>query len=118
MSDAHQAMVAVFEEVIICFIFNPGLVHDFLDILIVKIIWHQFYESVDEAFFENRALEFSDLEKVIKNTVPLSTTQREQIIAIREWANVRAVTATKKDDLTSYSTDDDILYSFLLFGTR
>ena len=59
-----------------------------------------------EAFFENRALEFSDLEKVIKMTVPLSTTQKEQIIAIREWANVRAVTATKKEDLTSYSTED------------
>ena len=59
-----------------------------------------------EAFFENRALEFSDLEKVIKTTVPLSTTQKEQIIAIREWANIRAVTATKKEDLSSYSTED------------
>ena len=59
-----------------------------------------------EAFFENRALEFSDLEKVIKTTVPLSTTQKEQIIAIREWANVRAVTATKKEDLKTYSTED------------
>ena len=60
-----------------------------------------------EAFFENRALEFSDLEKVIKTTVPLSTTQREQIIALREWANIRAVTATRKEDLTSYSTEKE-----------
>ena len=60
-----------------------------------------------EAFFENRPLEFSDLEKVISTTVPLSKTQREQIIAIREWANVRAVTATKKEDLSSYSTEDE-----------
>ena len=60
-----------------------------------------------EAFFENRALEFSDFEKIINTTVPLSRTQREQIIAIREWANVRAVTATKKEDLTSYSTEDE-----------
>ena len=59
-----------------------------------------------EAFFENRALDFSDLEKVIKTTVPLSKTQKEQIIALREWANVRAVTATKKEDLSSYSTED------------
>ena len=60
-----------------------------------------------EAFFENRALEFSDFEKIIKTTVPLSTTQREQIIALREWANIRAVTATKKEDLSSYSTEKE-----------
>ncbi len=60
-----------------------------------------------EAFFEQRPLEFSDLEKVIKTTVPLSTTQKEQIIALRDWANVRAVTATKKEDLTSYSTKEE-----------
>ena len=58
-----------------------------------------------EAFFEKRALEFKDLEKTIKNTVPLSTTQREQILALRAWANVRAVAATKKEDLTAYSND-------------
>lgn len=63
-----------------------------------------------EAFFENRALELRDLEKTIKNTVPLSTTQKEQILALRAWANVRAVAATKKEDLTLYkepSTPDD-----------
>ena len=58
-----------------------------------------------EAFFEKRALEFKDLEKTIKNIVPLSTTQREQILALRAWANVRAVAATKKEDLTAYSND-------------
>lgn len=55
-----------------------------------------------EAFFENRGLDFADLEKTIKNTVPLSTTQKEQILALRAWANVRAVAATKKDDLNEY----------------
>lgn len=55
-----------------------------------------------EAFFENRALTFNDLEKTIKNTVPLSTTQKEQILTLRAWANVRAVAATKKEDLTNY----------------
>lgn len=55
-----------------------------------------------EAFFENRALEFKDLEKTIRNTVPLSTTQKEQILSLREWANVRAVAATKTRDLTQY----------------
>ena len=61
-----------------------------------------------EAFFEKRALEFSDLEKTIKNTVPLSTTQREQILALRAWANVRAVAATKKEDLSAYTQDINI----------
>ena len=51
-----------------------------------------------EAFSEDRALRVIDLERVIKNTVPLSVTQREQIIKIREWANVRAVAATAKED--------------------
>lgn len=60
-----------------------------------------------EAFFENRALEFKDLEKTIKTTVPLSTTQKEQILALRQWANVRAVAATRKEELSSYSTENE-----------
>ncbi|WP_434291687.1 AAA family ATPase [Clostridium botulinum] len=55
-----------------------------------------------EAFSEDRALKVTDLERVIKNTVPLSVTQREQIIKIREWANVRAVAATAKEDRSEY----------------
>jgi ATP-dependent 26S proteasome regulatory subunit len=66
-----------------------------------------------EAFFENRALLVSDLKNVTSNMVPLSVTQKEQIKALRDWANVRAVAATSKDALTDYSTepvsnDDDI----------
>lgn len=59
-----------------------------------------------EAFFEQRPLEFKDFEKTIKNTVPLSTTQKEQILSLRSWANVRAVSATQKEDLESYKTKD------------
>lgn len=59
-----------------------------------------------EAFFENRALKFDDFAKSIKNTVPLSTTQKEQILALRAWANVRAVAATKKDSLSKYKNND------------
>lgn len=44
-----------------------------------------------EAFSEERGLHVSDLEKVIKNTVPLSVTQAEQIISIREWADRKSV---------------------------
>jgi AAA+ superfamily predicted ATPase len=58
-----------------------------------------------EAFFNKRALEFSDLENTIKNIVPLSVTQKEQILALRQWANIRAVAATKKDDMSTYSDD-------------
>ncbi len=56
-----------------------------------------------DAFFENRALEFSDFEKAIANTVPLSTTQKEQILSIREWANVRAVCASSKESVEKYT---------------
>ena len=67
-----------------------------------------------EAFFQKRPLEISDLENTIKNVVPLSVTQKEQILALRQWANIRAVTATKKDDMAQYvsnsvnNLEDDI----------
>ena len=60
-----------------------------------------------EAFFNKRPLEFSDLENTIKNVVPLSVTQKEQILSLRQWANIRAVAATKKDDMAEYSSDTD-----------
>jgi len=60
-----------------------------------------------EAFFNNRPLEFSDLENTLKNVVPLSVTQKEQILSLREWANIRAVAATRKDDMAQYSSSND-----------
>jgi ATP-dependent 26S proteasome regulatory subunit len=60
-----------------------------------------------EAFFNKRPLEFSDLENTLKNIVPLSVTQKEQIIALRQWANIRAVAATRKDDMAQYSSNID-----------
>ncbi len=59
-----------------------------------------------EAFSENRTLNEVDLFKVIKNTVPLSTTQSEQILAIREWANERAVAATAHDESYNYVPEE------------
>ena len=59
-----------------------------------------------DAFFENRALQFSDFEKAIANTVPLSQTQKEQILAIREWANVRAVCASSKERVQKYTSSE------------
>ncbi|MBD5403363.1 AAA family ATPase [bacterium] len=65
-----------------------------------------------EAFFNNRPLEFSDLTNTIKNIVPLSVTQKEQILSLRQWANIRAVAATRKDDLAEYDSksenDEDV----------
>jgi ATP-dependent 26S proteasome regulatory subunit len=55
-----------------------------------------------EAFYEDRSIAFGDFEKAISNTVPLSVTQAEQITSIREWANVRAVAATPKEDRAEY----------------
>lgn len=60
-----------------------------------------------EAFFNKRPLEFEDLTNTIKNLVPLSVTQKEQILALRQWANIRAVAATKKDDLAEYSSKEN-----------
>ena len=59
-----------------------------------------------EAFSEERNLEVKDLEKTIKNTVPLSITQKEQILAIRRWANIRAVAATAEEDRNEYSNEN------------
>lgn len=62
-----------------------------------------------EAFSENRALKESDLFKVIANTVPLSTTQAEQIMSIRSWANERAVAATAQDDMSGYTPQEETI---------
>jgi SpoVK/Ycf46/Vps4 family AAA+-type ATPase len=48
-----------------------------------------------DAYAESRALTVDDMERAIRNTVPLSTTQKEQITRLREWANVRAVSASR-----------------------
>ncbi len=66
-----------------------------------------------EAFFSDRDIQLSDLTEVITNTVPLSVTQREQIMALRNWANVRAVAASDKEALADYAVntsdgDEDI----------
>ena len=63
--------------------------------------------SLCDAFFENRPLKFEDLKKNISTTVPLSTTQREQILSLRAWANVRAVSAAKTSNLKQYTKEID-----------
>ena len=51
-----------------------------------------------EAFFAERGLRKEDVLKSIREIVALSVTQREQILALREWASKRAVLATARDD--------------------
>lgn len=58
-----------------------------------------------DAFFENRAVEGQDFERAIANTVPLSTTQKESILSLREWANVRALSASSKENIEQYNKD-------------
>jgi len=62
-------------------------------------------EGLFEAFCEKRAIQLADFDKAARNTVPLVVTQAEQVTAIREWANVRAVSATAEEDRQAYGGD-------------
>lgn len=62
-----------------------------------------------EAFSERRAVRMGDFERAVRETVPLSVTQAEEIRAIRAWASVRAVAATPRDrraEYTDFSSGD------------
>lgn len=63
-------------------------------------------DALFEAYAEERTVCFDDFARAIANTVPLSVTQAEQIRSIREWANVRAVTATPQEDREGYSKEN------------
>lgn len=58
-----------------------------------------------DAFSEKRKICLEDFCKAIANTVPLSVTQSEQIKALREWANVRAISATPAHQIESAAPD-------------
>ncbi|MDO5826255.1 MAG: AAA family ATPase [Methanosphaera sp.] len=60
-----------------------------------------------DAFAEDRSITMKDFENSIKNTVPLSVTQAEQIRNIREWADIRAVAATAQEDRKNYKNKKD-----------
>ncbi|MBE6493308.1 MAG: AAA family ATPase [Methanosphaera stadtmanae] len=61
-----------------------------------------------DAYAEERSIKMSDFENAIKNTIPLSVTQAEQITSIRKWADIRAVAATTQDDMKNYKTNTSI----------
>ena len=51
-----------------------------------------------DAFYADRGVTREDLIRSIQDTVPLSVTQQEQLIALRTWAEKRAVLATARED--------------------
>lgn len=51
-----------------------------------------------DAFSERRPLSRDDLVGAVMSIVPLSVTQAEHIIALREWAGTRAISATGGED--------------------
>lgn len=59
-----------------------------------------------EAFYADRGMRKEDIVKAIRETVPLSSTQREQIIELRAWAKERAVLATAIEDREQDVSDD------------
>lgn len=56
-----------------------------------------------DAFEARRPLTMEDLLTAVRNTVPLSVTQAEQIAATRQWAQTRAVAATAKAAREEYA---------------
>lgn len=94
---------------------NPDVIGDFqlndemLESLAIKCegfvgaeIEQLVIDALFEAFADDRSITLKDFERAIENTVPLSVTQAEHIRAIRDWANVRAVAATPKEDRENY----------------
>lgn len=71
-----------------------------------------------EAFYEERSVTLADFEKICKQFIPLSVTQAEQIKTIRDWANVRAVAATPKEDRAEYTESDEAVDSSDIITSR
>ena len=83
------------DEVITCL---ADLTEGFVGAEIEQVV----ISALFEAYSESRPIQLADFQKSIRNTVPLSVTQAEQIHGIREWANVRAVAATPKAHRSEY----------------
>lgn len=60
-----------------------------------------------EAYYQDRGLREDDIVKAIIETVPISTTQKEQILSLREWAKERAVLATAQEDRETSPDDSE-----------
>lgn len=62
--------------------------------------------SLYDAFYADRGLTREDLIRSIRDTVPLSVTQREQLTTLRTWAEKRAVLATAREDREANVLED------------
>lgn len=60
-----------------------------------------------DAYAENRDVVINDFFNGVRNTVPLSVTQREQIRHLREWASTRAIAATTPEETEIKQGADD-----------
>jgi ATP-dependent 26S proteasome regulatory subunit len=78
-----------------------GLTEGFVGAELESVVTGGLYE----AFFEDRAARPDDFVHAIAQTVPLSVTQAEQIRALRQWANARAVAATPAEDRADYAAE-------------
>lgn len=58
-----------------------------------------------DAYADRRSVTADDLVRSIRNTVPLSITQAEQISRIRDWASTRAVAATSESARGDYQAE-------------
>jgi ATP-dependent 26S proteasome regulatory subunit len=67
-------------------------------------IEHAVVAALFDAFADRRALVEEDLVRAVRNMVPLSVTQAEEIAAVRAWAANRAVAATATEDRSGYET--------------
>lgn len=70
---------------------------------------HIVVSALFEAFSNRRPVTEDDFMFAIEGTVPLNVTQAEQIRRIREWANLRAVSATSVEHKSSQETPSDIV---------
>ena len=80
-----------------------GLTEGFVGAEIEQVVINGLFE----AFYEERSVTLSDFEKICKQFIPLSVTQAEQIKGIRDWANVRAVAATPREDREEYTESNE-----------
>lgn len=62
-------------------------------------------ETIYTTYVEDKKINLEDFRKAVEFTVPLSITQAEIILKLRNWANTRAVNATPREDLEKYTSD-------------
>ncbi|MGA1867255.1 MAG: AAA family ATPase [bacterium] len=65
-------------------------------------------EGFLDAYYADRSITEDDLVKSVCNTIPLSRTRKEKIDHIRQWANERAVRASKNYESEERRSNDSV----------